>query len=86
MVDTLKIQKSPLLLPMEKLTKYQKIILNKIGVISQLYEIQKVMKKVKSVINRQIAMAFSKVYLLCAGIVALFIPFGLGTDKSKKNQ
>lgn len=86
MVDTLKMQKSPLLLPMEKLTKYQKIILNKIGVISQLYEIQKVMKKVKSVINKQIAMAFSKVYLLCAGIVALFIPFGLGTDKSKKNQ
>lgn len=81
MTSTLAKEKSPLSLTMDKLTQSQKIILNKIGMISQLYEIQKVMKGIKSIINKQIAMAFSKVYLLCAGIVALFIPVGLGTDR-----
>lgn len=81
MTSTLAKEKSPLSLTMDKLTQSQKIILNKIGMVSQLYEIQKVMKGLKLVINKQIAMAFSKVYLLCAGIVALFIPSGLGTDR-----
>lgn len=84
--NTLIKEKSPFSLSVEKLTQSQKIILSKIGMLSQLYGIQKVIKKIKSVMNKQIALAFSKVYLLCAGIVALFIPFGLGTDKRRKNE
>lgn len=81
MANALTKEKSPFSLPMERLIQSQKIVLKKIGMISQFYGIQEVMKKIKSIMNKQIALAFSKVYLLCAGIVALFIPFGLGTDK-----
>lgn len=81
MTNALTKEKSPFSLPMERLIQSQKIVLKKIGMISQFYGIQEVMKKIKSIMNKQIALAFSKVYLLCAGIVALFIPFGLGTDK-----